>query len=69
MFKFNQKLFKKKIRESVFNVSDLCELVAISEPTYYWQMRNNTFTIESFLSMCNILGISAEELLEILKGE
>jgi DNA-binding phage protein len=59
--------FKGKVVERGLNITKLAKKVGMDRSTFYRKMQNDgeTFTVREVNSIVNVLGLSAEEALEI----
>lgn len=68
MYRLNKELLRDYITQSPFTVEDVCALAGVSRSTFYWQLKNNKFSLELLLEIANLLLLDDEQLLEVLKG-
>ena len=69
MYNLNKKLLRDYIAQSPFTVEDVCALAGISRSTFYWQLKNNRFSVELLLEIANLLLLDDDQLLEVLKED
>ena len=68
MYRLNKKLLRDYIAKSPFTVEVVCALAGVSRSTFYWQLKNNKFSLELLLEIANLLLLDDEQLLKLLKG-
>ena len=68
-YKFNYNKLKQFIKESVFTIEDICQLIGLPTPTYYFQVRNSRLSVVHLLAIADLLNLTEEQLMSILKGE
>lgn len=69
MYRLNKKLLRDYIAQSPFTIEDVCALAGISRSTFYWQLKNDRFSLELLLEIANLLLLDDEQLLKVLKED
>lgn len=66
-FKFNYDVLKQYIKKSPFTIEEICELIGLANQTYYFQIKNNRLSVNHLLIIADVLKLTDEQLLKILK--
>ncbi len=63
----NYDLFKQLIENSPVSISYICEQIGLKRPTFYFQLKNKTLSVDNFLAICKIINLSKDEIMKILQ--
>lgn len=59
-------LFKKLIEDSPYSISYICEEIGMKRPTFYFQLKNKTLSVDNFLMICKMINLSIDQINKIL---
>lgn len=62
----NYDLLKKMAKERGFSMVDISLLIDMPKRTFQWQIKNERLSISKFLEIVDLLGLTEDEVLEIL---
>ena len=62
----NYDLLKQMCKERGFSMVDISLLIDIPKRTFQWQMKNERLSVWKFLEIVDLLGLSEDEVLEVL---
>ena len=62
----NYDLLKQMVKEKGFSMVDICSLIDIPKRTFQWQMKNERLSVWKLLEIVELLGLTEDEVLEIL---
>ena len=61
----NYELFKQLIENSPVSISYICEQIGLKRPTFYFQLKNKTLSVDNFLKIAKIINLSKDEIMRI----
>lgn len=59
-------LFKQLIENSPVSISCICEEIGLKRPTFYFQLKNKSLSVDNFLAICKIINLSKDQIMKIL---
>ena len=62
----NYDLLKKMAKERGFSMVDISLLIDMPKRTFQWQIKNERLSVSKFLEIVDLLGLTNDEVLEIL---
>ena len=62
----NYELFKQLIENSPVSISYICEQIELKRPTFYFQLKNKTLSVDNFLKIAKIINLSNDQIMKIL---
>ena len=62
----NYDLLKKMAKERGFSMVDISLLIDMPKRTFQWQMKNERLSVWKFLEIVDLLGLTEDEVLEVL---
>ena len=58
-------LFKQLIESSNYSISYICEQIEMKRPTFYFQLKNITLSVDNFLKIAKIINLSKDEIMRL----